>query len=143
MTNRLVESVIGAVVALAGLVFIYFAYAAATFEAAEGYAFQALFFKVGGLQQGNEVRVGGVKVGTVSSVHLDPDTYDTVVRFTVSSKLRLPVDTVAAIAGEGIFGGRYVSLEPGRETKVLEPGDTFERVRDSASLEDLIGEAIF
>ncbi|MFQ5955769.1 MAG: MlaD family protein [Kiloniellales bacterium] len=143
MNKTLVESVIGGTVVLAALVFLYLAYTTARFEAAEGYPLEALFFKVGGLQQGNEVRIGGVKVGTVSSVRIDPETYDTVVRFTVSSKLRLPVDTVAAIAGEGIFGGRYVLLEPGRETAVLKPGDTFERVRDSASLEDLIGEAIF
>ena len=62
---------------------------------------------------------------------------------TVSSRLNFPVDTVAAIADDGIFGGKFLLLEPGKEKAVMKPGDTFERVRDAASLEDLIGEAIF
>lgn len=143
MNRSYVESVLGAVVVVAGLVFVFLAYSAATFETAKGYPLTALFFKVGGLQQGNEVRIGGVKVGTIASVHLDPDTYDSVVKMTVSKRLKLPVDTVAAIAVDGIFGGKYLLLEPGQETAVLKPGDVFQRVRDAASLEDLIGEAIF
>ncbi len=143
MNRTNVESVLGAAVVVGGLVFVYLAYSAATFETAKGYPLTALFFKVGGLQQGNEVRIGGVKVGTISSVHLDPETYDSVVKMTVSSRLEFPVDTVAAIADDGIFGGKYLLLEPGQEKAVMKSGDTFQRVRDAASLEDLIGEAIF
>lgn len=143
MNKTNVESVLGAVVVVGGLVFVYLAYSAATFETAKGYPLTALFFKVGGLQQGNEVRIGGVKVGTISSIHLDPETYDSVVKMTVSSRLKFPVDTVAAIADDGIFGGKYLLLEPGQDEAVMKSGDTFERVRDAASLEDLIGEAIF
>jgi len=143
MNRMLVETVLGAVVVVGGLVFVFFAYSTATFETSSGYPLKALFFKVGGLQQGNEVRIGGVKVGTISSVHLDPDTYESVVQLTVNSRLNLPVDTVAAIADDGIFGGKYLLLEPGREKALLKPTDTFQQVRDAASLEDLIGEAIF
>ena len=143
MNRTYVDSVLGAAVVVGGLVFVYLAYSAATFETAKGYPLTALFFKAGGLQQGNEVRIGGVKVGTIASVHLDPETYDSVVQMTVSSRLNFPVDTVAAIADDGIFGGKYLLLEPGKEKAVMKPGDTFERVRDAASLEDLIGEAIF
>ncbi len=143
MNRTYVESLLGAVVVVGGLVFVFLAYSAATFETAKGYPLTALFFKAGGLQQGNEVRIGGVKVGTIASVYLDPETYDSVVQLTVSSRLEFPVDTVAAIADDGIFGGKYLLLEPGQEKAVMKPGDTFERVRDAASLEDLIGEAIF
>ncbi len=142
MNRTYVESVLGAVVVVGGLVFVYLAYSAATFETAKGYPLTALFFKVGGLQQGNEVRIGGVKVGTIASVHLDHN-YDSVVQMTVSSRLNFPVDTVAAIADDGIFGGKYLLLEPGQDKAVMKSGDTFQRVRDAASLEDLIGEAIF
>ncbi len=143
MSKSLLESLIGASVVLAGAVFLYLAYSAATFESAKGYNLEIIFFKVGGLQEGNEVRIGGVKVGTVSSVRLDPDTYDTMVRISVDSSLKLPVDSVVAIAADGIFGGKFLSVEPGREKAVLAPGDVFELVRDAASLEDLISEAIF
>jgi phospholipid/cholesterol/gamma-HCH transport system substrate-binding protein len=143
MINNLVESALGAVVVLGGLVFLIFAYNTAQLRTTEGYALQALFFKVGGLQEGNEVRVGGVKVGSVARVHLDPETYDAVVEMTVDPGLELPVDTVAAIAVDGIFGGKYIQLEPGEEQRMLKPGGTIEQVRDAASLEDLIGEAIF
>lgn len=143
MNRMLLESVLGAVVVVGGLVFVLFAYSTATFKTADGYPLQANFFKVGGLQEGNEVRIGGVKVGTISSVHLDLETYESVVRMTISSRLGLPVDTVAAIADDGIFGGKYLLLEPGHEKESLKPGDAFKQVRDAATLEDLIGEAIF
>jgi phospholipid/cholesterol/gamma-HCH transport system substrate-binding protein len=143
MNKMVVESVLGAIVVLGGLIFLTFAYETAQLQTSEGYPLKALFFKVGGLQEGNEVRIGGVKVGTVSRVHLDPETYDAIVEMTVQPRLQLPVDTVAAIAADGIFGGKYIQLEPGREPQVLEPGGTIEQVRDAASLEDLIGEAIF
>ncbi len=143
MNRTYVESLLGAVVVVGGLVFVFLAYSAATFETAKGYPLTALFFKAGGLQQGNEVRIGGVKVGTIASVHLDPETYDSVVQLIVSSRLEFPVDTVAAIAVDGIFGGKYLLLEPGQEKAVMKSGDTFRQVRDAASLEDLIGEAIF
>jgi phospholipid/cholesterol/gamma-HCH transport system substrate-binding protein len=141
--NSLVETVLGAVVVLGGLLLLLFAYNTAQLRTTEGYSLQVLFFKVGGLQEGNEVRVGGVKVGSVSRVHLDPETYDAVVSISLDPGLRLPVDTVAAIAADGIFGGKYMQLEPGQEKEVLKPGETIEQVRDAASLEDLIGEAIF
>jgi len=113
MNKTLLESVMGAAVFVAGLVFVFLAYSAATFETTKGYPLKALFFDAGGLQQGNEMRIGGVKVGTIVSIHLDPETYDSVVQMTVSARLGLPVDTVAAIADDGIFGGKYLLLEPG------------------------------
>ncbi len=144
MNKTVIESVMGLLVLVGGLMVLTIAYRTADLGPTEaGYPLKALFFKVGGLQEGNEVRIGGVEVGTVTKVWLDQETYDAVVEMSVSSKIKLPVDTVPAIAAEGIFGGTFILLEPGESKEVMKPGDTFAMVRDASSLEDLIGEAIF
>ena len=143
MSRTKIETVIGSLVVLAGFAFLFAAYSTADLSQAEGYTLEARFFKIGGLQEGNEVRIGGSKVGTVSSVSLDQETYDAVAKMTVDPKLKLPVDSVIAVASDGLLGGQYVSIEPGSEEGSLKPGGSFEQIRDWQSLEDIIGDIIF
>lgn len=143
MTRNIVETVLGALVLVAGLAFLLAAYNTADLRQAKGYSLEARFFKIGGLQEGNEVRIGGIKVGTVSSVNLDQETYDAVAKMTVDPRLKLPVDSVVTVASDGLLGGQYVNIQPGSETDTLQPGGSFEQVQDWQSLEDIIGDIIF
>jgi phospholipid/cholesterol/gamma-HCH transport system substrate-binding protein len=141
--RNVIETVMGAVVlAVAGL-FIHFAYTTAQVRAPTGYSISAAFFKVGGLSDGSDVRISGIKVGTVASRNLDPTTFDAVVNLTIADGIRLPTDTVASIASEGLLGGKYVRLEPGKASTVIEPGGRITETRDFRSLEDQVGEIIF
>lgn len=143
MGRNAVETVLGAVVlAVAGL-FAFFAYSVAEVKAVAGYEVRAAFYKIGGLTKGSDVRINGIKVGTVMSESLDPTTYDAVVGMSIANGVKLPDDSTAAIASEGILGGKFVSLEPGQSKSYIKGGDTLKKTKDFRSLEDQVGEIIF
>lgn len=143
MGRSLVETVMGAVVLLVAVVFLGVAYETAQVKAVEGYEITAAFYKIGGLKQGSDVRISGIKVGTVTRHRLDPETFDAVVTMTIEPDVQLPSDTVASIASEGILGGKYVRLEPGSDPGRLAAGGMIAKTKDFRSLEDQVGEIIF
>ena len=143
MRRNAIETVMGAVVLLVAGVFVFFAYDMAQVKAVEGYEVTALFYKIGGLNEGSDVRISGIKVGTVIDHELDSESYDARVRMTITREVKLPVDTVASIASEGLLGGKYVRLEPGTDKSYIKDGGTITKTKDFRSLEDQVGEIIF
>lgn len=143
MNRNVVETILGAVVLLVAGMFVNFAYDTAQIKAADGYEINAAFYKIGGLSTGSDVRISGIKVGTVVDLGLDPETFDAVVHMSITTDVKLPADTVAAIASGGLLEGKYVSLEPGREKTYLKAGGKILKTRDFRSLEDQVGEIIF
>ena len=143
MRRNAIETVMGAVVLLVAGGFVFFAYDMAQVKAVEGYEVTALFYKIGGLNEGSDVRISGIKVGTVIDHELDPESYDARVRMTITREVKLPVDTVASIASEGLLGGKYVRLEPGTDKSFIKDGGTITKTKDFRSLEDQVGEIIF
>ncbi|NQW01962.1 MAG: outer membrane lipid asymmetry maintenance protein MlaD [Rhodospirillales bacterium] len=143
MKRNAVETVLGAVVLLVAGMFVYFAYTTAQVRAVDGYHVQARFFKIGGLTAGSDVRVSGIKVGTVINSHLDPKTFDAIVDMSIRPDVRLPTDTIASIGSEGIVGGKFLRLIPGTAKDMLANGGLISETRDFKSLEDQVGEIIF
>ena len=143
MGRNAVETVMGALVILVAAVFLYIAYNTAEIKSVSGYPLSVAFAKVGGLGKGADVRISGIKVGTVTDVRLDAATYDAVVSMSIAPTVRLPADTEAAIASEGLLGGMYVRLLPGTAKDKLADGGKIARSRDFESLEDQVGKIIF
>ena len=143
MRRNIIETVMGAVVLVVAGLFIYFAYSTTEIRSAPGYEVGAAFFKIGGLSNGSDVRISGVKVGTVIERRLDPDTFDAVVTMRINNEIRLPDDTVAGIASEGPLGGKYVRLQPGTSETMIEVGGMIAETKGFRSLEDQVGEIIF
>lgn len=143
ISRNLVETVLGAVVLMVAGIFVYFFQQTAQVRATQGYAVTASFAKIGGLAKGSDVRISGIKVGTVTGQRLDPKTFDAVVTMTIASEVKLPADTTAVVDSEGILGGKYVRLEPGRAAETIPPGGPIRKTRDYRSLEDQVGEIIF
>ncbi|MGE3476689.1 MAG: outer membrane lipid asymmetry maintenance protein MlaD [Rhodospirillaceae bacterium] len=144
MTRRNpIETVLGAVVLVIAAMFLVFAYSAADLRAVTGYDVTATFLKVGGLERGSDVRISGINVGTVTGQHLDPQTFEAKVTMSISSDVKLPVDTTAAIVSDGLLGGKYINLVPGQAAERIAGGGAIAKTRDFQSLEDLVGEIIF
>lgn len=143
MRRNMIETVLGGVVLAVAAVFLIFAYTSADLGSVDGYEVSANFTSVGGLQNGSDVRISGVKVGSVTGQSLDPQTYLAVVRMSISPDVRLPRDTVAVIASESLLGGRYMALEPGGEEEFIEPGGRVEYTQSTPGLEQLLGQVIF
>jgi phospholipid/cholesterol/gamma-HCH transport system substrate-binding protein len=143
MHRNVIETVLGAVVLLVAGFFLAFAYSSADLNRVKGYQLTAQFSSIGGLQNGADVRISGVKVGTVVGMTLDTTAYQAVVRLTVDPSIKLPKDTVALVASESLLGGKYLSLEPGGDAEVLQPGDRIEFTQSTPGFEQLLGQVIF
>jgi phospholipid/cholesterol/gamma-HCH transport system substrate-binding protein len=144
MGKNIVETVMGGVVLLVAAGFLYIALNQAQVRSVEGYTVKAAFLKIGGLQKGSDVRMNGIKIGTVTDSSLDAVTYDAVISMTIRPDLKLPLDTVASIVSGGLIGGKYVRLEPGVDRdNFIEVGGLIEKTKDFKSLEDQVGEIIF
>ena len=143
MRRNAVETVLGAVVLLVAGMFVYFAYNTAQVKAIDGYNINASFFKIGGLTTGSDVRINGIKVGTVTNARLDPETFDAVIEMSIKPDIKLPTDTIAAIGSEGIVGGKYVRITPGSAKETISDNGSISETKDFRSLEDQVGEIIF
>lgn len=143
MKKNAVETILGAVVLVAAVTFLVFALNTAQVSTVHGYRVSAAFFKVGGLTNGSDVRINGIKVGTVSDLELDSNTFDAVVSMSIRSDVKIPADSVAAIGSSGIVGGKFVSIQPGGSKEFLAADGKISRTKDFKSLEDQVGEIIF
>ena len=141
--RSLAEVFTGAIVLLVAAGFLGYAVAHSGRSAVSGYTLSAKFDHVDGLGVGADVRVAGVKVGTVDQVRLDPRSFQAVVAFTVRSDVKLPKDSAVIVTSESLLGGKYLSLQPGGDEAVLQPGQTVTITQGSISLEELLGKYIF
>lgn len=143
MHRNLIETLLGAVVlGVAGL-FLAFAYTTADLGRTGGYEVHAEFTTVGGLKIGSDVRLAGIKVGSVVGQTLNPETYLARVTFSIDPSVKLPSDTSASIASEGLLGGNYVDLAPGGATAMLEPGAKIQYTQDAVDMVQLLSKFIF
>ena len=139
--DHVAEALAGlAVVAVAG-VFLVFAWDRAG-SGADRYALTARFPNAAGVSVGTDVRVSGMKVGSVTAQSLDPASFQAVVTLGVDSKVKLPADTSAAITSESLLGGSYIALLPGGDPESLRPGDEISDTQGSTDLMGLIGSFI-
>ncbi len=137
------EVVTGTVVLLVAAGFLGFAVAHSGRDIGAGYPLTAQFDHIDGLAVGADVRIAGVKVGTVNSERIDPRTYLAVVGLSVRDDVQLPKDTSAEITSESLLGGKYLSLTPGGDSTMLKPGQAITITQSSVSLEQLLGKFIF
>jgi phospholipid/cholesterol/gamma-HCH transport system substrate-binding protein len=127
-----------AVVCLFGTFLIFATFAQVRFETATTY--DALFTNVSGLQNGNFVRIGGVEVGKIKNIAIQPDSVR--VKFSADDSVMLTEGSRAVIRYDDLIGGRYLALEEGAGgVKRLNPGATLplSRTQPALDLDALIG----
>lgn len=137
------ETLTGAAVLVIAGGFLAYAVAHSGRSTGSGYPLEAAFDHIDGLTAGADVKIGGVKVGSVTAERIDPNTFRAIVSFTVQDNIKLPKDTAAIITSESLLGGKYISLSPGGDTTDLKPGQTITITQSSISLEELLGKFIF
>jgi phospholipid/cholesterol/gamma-HCH transport system substrate-binding protein len=143
MKRSAIETVMGAVVLLVAATFLAFAYSSSNVSRVEGYEVLARFNRVDGIAPGTEVRMSGIKIGSVLSTHLDPKTYLAEVRMSILNDVKLPTDSSARILSDGLLGNPYMAIEPGADESTIPPGGEIHKTQDPLNLVDLIGRFIF
>lgn len=101
------------------------------------YMVQATFNRVDGLLAGGEVRLGGIRVGSVEAMKLD-EYFRAVLSLRIDDTVKLPTDTSAAIHTSGLFGSKYVVLEPGGEETYFKSGDEITFTQDATIVTELM-----
>jgi len=141
--RNIVETIVGAVVLVVAVAFVFYAFAKSDRPSADGYDIVARFGRVDGLKRGSDVTLSGVKVGTVTGIDLDRKTYQAVVHMVVSAGVDLPTDTNAKIVSESLLGGMEIVLEPGADKKMIARGGEITNTQDAISLTELIAKFMF
>ena len=143
MASNVAETVIGAVVlAVAGGFLVYAAQTSDVRVGGGAYELVANFRKAEGVTVGGDVRISGVKVGSVRDMSLNTETYQARVVMGIRPDVSIPEDSAATIATDGLLGGAHVAIQPGGSEFMLEPGDEFSFTQGSVNILDLVGRAI-
>jgi len=107
-------------------------------QASDTYVLTARFDQVDGLSVGSPVFVAGIQVGKVLKIDLAPGTLKPLVSVSVRRSVVVPTDSAALIMSDGVFGGKFLRIEPGSETEAMKPGDRFQNVQDSIIVEQIL-----
>lgn len=139
MAENKLEIAAGLCVVAVALGFVIFAGKGAGFGAGgDSYDLRASFRSIQGVSLGSDVKLAGVKVGTLTSVSLNPQTYMADAVISLDKSVELPSDSAVLISSEGLLGGNFIELQPGGMPDVLAPGDEIEDTQGAVSLVSLL-----
>ena len=143
MERNTLETVLGAVVLLVAGYFLYLVYSQTDIRAeASGYPLELRFDSGGSTGVGTDVRIAGVKVGSVIEQRFDPKTYQAVVTIEMDDAVKLPKDTSAVVTSDGLLGDNYILLNIGGDTEMLTAGERIRNVQGAINLADLINKFV-
>jgi phospholipid/cholesterol/gamma-HCH transport system substrate-binding protein len=139
MASERAEILTGAAVLAAAVAFVvYAAQGAGLVQAPATYPLTASFRSVEGIRVGSDVRLAGVKVGTITDLSLNPQTFFADASLTIRDDVLLPADSAILISSEGLLGGNFVEILPGGALENLQPGDEIEDTQGAVSLISLL-----
>jgi phospholipid/cholesterol/gamma-HCH transport system substrate-binding protein len=144
MSRNIVETLLGLVVFLVAIGFLVFAYHSGSIEKDyDGLRVFAVFSKVDGIATGSDVRISGVKIGKVSSLKIDPESFNAVVELSVDKRFEIPSDSSAEIISGSLLGDKYISITPGASEDHLKNGGRIAYTQPSVNIESLIAKFMF
>ena len=139
MAENKLEIAAGLLVVAAALGFVIFAGKGAGMgSGGDTYDLRASFRSIEGVSLGSDVKLAGVKVGTLTQVSLNPQTYMADAVLSLQKSVELPSDSAVLISSEGLLGGNFIELQPGGMPDVLAPGDEIEDTQGAVSLVSLL-----
>ena len=134
------EVIIGAVVIAVALGFVVFLYQSTGLSVSNSrhYELKADFRSADGIHVGTDVRLAGVKVGTVSDLSLNVETYRAEAELAIENAVDIPEDSALTVSSEGLLGGNFIEIIPGASYEYMQPGDEFLDTQGSVSLISLL-----
>ncbi|WP_377186343.1 outer membrane lipid asymmetry maintenance protein MlaD [Ruegeria meonggei] len=138
-THNVTEVLVGGAVLACAIAFgVYASQSTGLSQGGAGYELGASFRSLEGVGVGTDVRLAGVKIGTVTGVNLNADTYRADTTFTISDGILVPDDSAIIISSEGLLGGNFVEVMPGGSPFYFEAGDQVEDTQGAVSLISLL-----
>ena len=143
MKSNTFEAIVGAFVIIISVVFLFFGFSTMKIQNSDSYNVSALFNRIDGIKIGSDIRMSGIKIGTVVSQELDNSSFEAKVLMSIDSKILIPDDSSAKITSYGLLGGNYISIEPGGSDIYLLNNEEIFFTQGSVDLIGLVGEALF
>ena len=144
MKDSAVETAIGAIVIIIAAVFFFFVYSTTDKGTASGgYRVVAEFDNIGAINVGTDVRMAGIKIGSVVAQELNPETYQARVTLLIDPKLKLADDTSAKVSSEGLLGSPFIALDPGGSETFIEDGGEIQITQGAVDFWKLVSESMF
>jgi phospholipid/cholesterol/gamma-HCH transport system substrate-binding protein len=143
MKSNTFEAIVGAFVIIISVVFLFFGFSTMKIQNSDSYNISALFNRIDGIKIGSDIRMSGIKIGTVVSQELDNSSFEAKVLMSIDSKILIPDDSSAKITSDGLLGGNYISIEPGGSDIYLLNNEEIFFTQGSVDLIGLVGEALF
>jgi phospholipid/cholesterol/gamma-HCH transport system substrate-binding protein len=141
--ENVAEAIVGVAVVILAIWFVLFAWdRTGGGRKAGAVEIAAIFPNASGVNVGTDVKVAGLKVGSVSALSLDPQSYQVKVSIALDPAVKLPADSSAAVTSEGLLGSTFVAFTPGGSTAMLKSGDVITDTQGSMDLMALIGQFI-
>ncbi len=139
ISRNLSETVIGAIVLGIAIIFAVFLWTFSDVGFGTGqYTVDAKFRSAEGITVGTDVRLAGVKIGSVSNLSLDPQTFQAIARLSIKPEYQMPDDSAAIISSEGLLGGSFVEILPGGSYELMEDGSEFSETQGAVSFISLL-----
>ena len=136
--NRLEIAVGGVVLALAVGFAVFLVQSTGLSGSSSSYTISASFRSAEGISVGTDIRLAGVKIGTISGLKLNSETYRAESILSVRNDVRIPDDSALTVASEGLLGGSFIEVIPGASLDYLEAGDEIIDTQGSVSLIQLL-----
>lgn len=145
MSKLNIQLVTGIFVVISVLCFTYAAVniGGVRFREQPGYTLTARFTNISGLQSGAVVEAAGVRIGLVTGIELDAESYEAVVSMRINADVPVQEDAIAAVRTQGIIGEKFVKIVPGGFEELLGDGDEIVETESAVSLEELVSKYIF
>ena len=139
ISRNMAETVVGAIVLGIAIIFAVFLWRFSDVGFGAGqYTVDAKFRSAEGITVGTDVRLAGVKIGSVSNLSLDTQTFQAIARLTIKPEYQMPDDSAAIISSEGLLGGSFVEILPGGSYELMEDGSEFGETQGAVSFISLL-----
>ena len=139
MKNNPLETAIGALVVMAAVGFLYYASNVVGISGtSDTYDVNASFRSAEGIALGTDVRMAGVKIGSVTEMKLSPTTFRAELIVAIKNIVEIPDDSAIAVTSEGLLGGNFIEIIPGASEFPVENGGEIEDTQGSISFITLL-----
>jgi phospholipid/cholesterol/gamma-HCH transport system substrate-binding protein len=143
MQRNMIETILGALVLVVAFIFLYTIYTSSSFKATKGYHVYAKFDRVDGIRKGTDVKISGIKVGSVVESDLDHKSFLARLKINLDKDITLPTDSSAEISSDGLLGRKYLALSPGADDETIPPEGDIQFTQSGVDLMDMIGKFMF
>mgnify|MGYP001281649308 FL=1 len=138
-----VEILMGAVVLVTAIGFLFLGLQSINTNQKDGYNISLIFGSSAGLKTGDSVKISGIDVGKIIKLDLDLDDYNAKIHVNLSNEVKIPEDSSARITSSSLLGGNFLDIIPGSSETFLKPNDIIYDTSDSVSFLDMLGKMIF